>query len=40
LLSEQGLAWPLLHESLKKINTVENIERTFKAAKARGFERF
>jgi nicotinamidase-related amidase len=40
VLSEKGLAWPLLHESLKEINTVENIERIFKAAKARGFEVF
>ena len=40
VLSEKGLAWPLLHESLKEINTVENIERIFKAAKALGFEVF
>jgi len=40
VLSEKGLAWPLLHESLKEINTVENIERIFKAAKAFGFEVF
>lgn len=40
VLSEKGLAWPLLHESLKEINTVENIERVFKAAKALGFEVF
>lgn len=40
VLSEKGLAWPLLHESLKEINTVENIERIFKTAKARGFEVF
>jgi nicotinamidase-related amidase len=40
VLSEKGLAWPLLHESLKEINTIENIERIFKAAKALGFEVF
>ena len=40
VLSEKGLAWPLLHESLKEINTVENIERIFKAAKMHGFEVF
>ena len=40
VLSERGLAWPLLHESLKEINTVENIERVFKAAKTHGFEVF
>ena len=40
VLSEKGLAWPLLHESLKEINTIENIERIFKAAKTLGFEVF
>jgi nicotinamidase-related amidase len=40
VLSENGLAWPLLHESLKEIKTVENIERIFKAAKGLGFEVF
>ncbi|MGA9671479.1 MAG: cysteine hydrolase [Terracidiphilus sp.] len=40
VLSEKGLAWPLLHESLKEINTVENIERIFKAAKTFEFEVF
>ena len=40
VLSEKGLAWPLLHDSLKEINTIENIERIFKAAKASGFEVF
>jgi nicotinamidase-related amidase len=40
VLSEKGLAWPLLHESLKEINTVENIDRIFKTAKAHGFEVF
>jgi nicotinamidase-related amidase len=40
VLSEKGLAWPLLHESLKEINTIENIERIFQAAKTLGFEVF
>jgi nicotinamidase-related amidase len=40
VLSEKGIAWPLLHESLKENNTIENMERIFKAAKARGFEVF
>jgi nicotinamidase-related amidase len=40
VLSEKGLAWPLLHESLKEINTIENIENIFKAAKGFGFEVF
>src|SRR5271166_6241994 len=40
VLSEKGLAWPLLHESLKENKTIENMERIFKAAKARGFEVF
>ncbi len=40
VLSEKGLAWPLLHESLKEINTIENIERIFKAAKTLEFEVF
>jgi hypothetical protein len=35
VLSETGKAWPLLHESLKENNTIENMERIFKAAKAK-----
>ena len=34
VLSEKGLAWPLVHESLQENNTIENMERIFKAAKA------
>ena len=34
VLSETGLAWPLVRESLQENNTIENIERIFKAAKA------
>ncbi len=40
VLSEKGLAWPLLHESIKENNTIENIDRIFKTAKAHGFEVF
>jgi nicotinamidase-related amidase len=40
VLSEKGLAWPLLHESLKEVNTIENLERIFVAAKRFGFEVF
>ena len=40
VLSETGLAWPLVRESLQENNTIEKIERIFKAAKAHGFEVF
>jgi len=40
VLSEKGLAWPLLHESLKENNTIENMERIFKSAKTHGYEVF
>jgi nicotinamidase-related amidase len=40
VLSETGLAWPLVRQSLQENNTIENIERIFKAAKAHGFEVF
>jgi nicotinamidase-related amidase len=40
VLSEKGLAWPLVHESIQENNTIENMERIFKAAKALGFEVF
>ena len=33
VLSETGLGWPLLRESLHENNTVDNMERIFKAAK-------
>jgi nicotinamidase-related amidase len=39
-LSEQGVTWGLVGESVKENKTVENIERLFKAAKANGFEVF
>jgi nicotinamidase-related amidase len=40
VLSEKGLAWPLVHESLRENDTIENMERIFKVAKTRGFEVF
>jgi len=40
VLSETGLSWPLVRESLKENNTVENMERIFKAAKTHDFEVF
>jgi nicotinamidase-related amidase len=40
VLSETGLGWPLLRESLQENNTIENMERIFKAAKSYGFEVF
>ena len=40
ILSEKGLSWPLLHESLKENNTIANMERIFKTAKTQGFEVF
>jgi nicotinamidase-related amidase len=40
VLSESGLAWPLVRESLEENNTIENMERIFKVAKTRGFELF
>ena len=40
VLSKKGIAWPLLRESLQENNTIENMERLFKAAKAHEFEVF
>lgn len=40
VLSENGLAWPLVHESLRENNTINNMDRIFKSAKAQGFEVF
>ena len=39
-LSEKGVTWGLVGDSVKENKTVENIERLFKAAKANGFEVF
>src|SRR5262249_45350330 len=35
VLSEKGVSWELLRDSLKENNTVENLARLFKAAKGR-----
>ncbi len=40
VLSEKGLSWPLVRESLHENNTIENMERIFKASKSLGFEVF
>ena len=40
VLSEKGLAWPLVRESLRENNTINNMERIFKSAKEHGFEVF
>jgi len=37
VLSEKGLGWGLLGESVKENHTVENLARLFKAAKDQGF---
>jgi len=39
-LSEQGVTWELVGDSIKENNTVENIDRLFKTAKDNGFEVF
>jgi nicotinamidase-related amidase len=39
-LSEEGVTWGLVGDSVKENKTVENIERIFKAAKDNGFEVF
>jgi nicotinamidase-related amidase len=40
VLSETGKAWPLVRESLRENQTIENMERLFQAAKAQDFEVF
>lgn len=40
VLSETGVSWDLVGESVKENKTVENIEHIFKAAKQSGFEVF
>ncbi|CAN5633699.1 cysteine hydrolase [soil metagenome] len=40
VLSEHGLAWAAVRESLKENHTIDNMERIFKAAKSRGYEVF
>ncbi|MHC4707460.1 MAG: cysteine hydrolase, partial [Planctomycetota bacterium] len=39
-LSETGVTWELVGDSVKENKTIENIERIFKAAKNNGFEVF
>jgi nicotinamidase-related amidase len=39
-LSDKGVTWELVGDSVKENKTVENIERIFKAAKNNGFEVF
>lgn len=39
-LSEQGVTWELVGESVKENHTIENIERLLKAAKDGGFQVF
>ncbi len=40
VLSEKGVAWGSVGQSVKENKTVENMERIFKAAKKNGFEVF
>jgi nicotinamidase-related amidase len=40
VLSDSGKAWGAVRESLKENNTIQNMERLFKAAKAHGYEVF
>jgi len=40
VLCGTGRAWPSVRKSLRENNTIENMERIFKAAKAHGFEVF
>jgi hypothetical protein len=40
VLSERGLAWPLVRESIQENNTIANMELIFRTAKTRGFEVF
>ncbi len=39
-LSEKGVTWELVGDSVKDNNTIDNIERLFKAAKKNGYEVF
>ena len=40
VLSEKGGAWGLVRDSVRENNTIENMERTFKAAKQNGYPVF
>jgi len=35
VLDKRGLAWPLVRDSIQENNTIENMERIFKAAKTK-----
>jgi hypothetical protein len=37
VLSENGVSWALVGDSVKENDTVANIERLYKAAKGQGF---
>ena len=37
VLSENGVSWPLVGDSVRENNTIANIERLFEAAKEQGF---
>lgn len=39
-LSERGVTWQLVGDSVKENHTIDNIERLFKTAKSNGFEVF
>ena len=39
-LSEKGVTWPLVGDSVTENNTIENIERIIRAAKSNGFQVF
>lgn len=40
VLSEKGIAWAAVRDSVRENKTIENMERLFKAAKDNGFEVF
>lgn len=40
VLSGQGAAWPLVRDSVRENNTIENMDKLFRAAKAGGFHVF
>jgi nicotinamidase-related amidase len=40
VLSDKGLAWGLVGDSVRENKTVENMERIFKTAKENGYEAF
>lgn len=40
VMSEKGVAWGLVGDSVRENNTVEHIEQLFKAAKANGYDVF